>query len=80
METFFFLVGGKLLFRMHYLAGVTRFSKLPATVPAAAADEGRIAAEHDVEDDSQAPEVAALVIDGSLFAEGLDYLRCHVLC
>lgn len=56
------------------------FSEIPAAVAAAAAHEGRVAAQHDVEDDAQAPQVAALVVDGGFLAEGLHNLRGHVLC
>lgn len=63
-----------------YLAGVAGFSKIPPTVTAAAADEGRIAAQHDVEDYSKAPQVTALIVDGGFLAEGLHDLRGHVLC
>lgn len=63
-----------------YLAGVAGFSKIPPTVSTAAADEGRIAAQHDVEDDAEAPQVTALIVDGGFLAEGLHNLRGHVLC
>lgn len=63
-----------------YLAGVAGLSKIPPTVTAAAADEGRVAAQHDVEDYSQAPQVAALIVDGGFLAEGLHHLGGHVLC
>lgn len=63
-----------------YLAGVTGFSQFPSTVTATSAHEGRITAQHDVEDNPEAPKVAALVVYCSLFTEGLNYFRCHVLC
>lgn len=63
-----------------YLAGVAGFSKIPATVAATAAYEGRVATQHDVQDHPQAPQVAALVVDGGFLAEGLHDLRGHVLC
>lgn len=58
---------------------MTGFSKIPPTVSAAAADEGWVAAQHDVEDYSKAPQVTALVVDGGFLAEGLHDLRGHVL-
>lgn len=63
-----------------HLAGVAGLSEVPPTVAAAAADEGRVAAQHDVEDYPKAPQVAALIIDGGFLAEGLHDLRGHVLC
>lgn len=62
-----------------HLARVTRLAHLPAAVAAAASHKGRVAAQHDVEDDAQAPQVAALVVDGGLLAERLHHLRGHVL-
>lgn len=62
-----------------HLAGGAGLPAVPAAVAAAVAHEGRVAAEQDVEDDAQAPEVAALVVDTGLLAEGLHYLRGHVL-
>lgn len=63
-----------------YLTDVTGFSQFPSTVATTAAYEGWIPAQHDVEDHSEAPQVAALVIDCRLFAEGLNDFRRHVFC
>lgn len=65
---------------LSYLACVAWFSHIPATVTAAAAHKGRVAAQQDVKDDPQAPQVTALVIVGGLLTEGLHHLRGHVLC
>lgn len=62
-----------------HLAGRAGLSAVPAAVAAAVAHEGRVAAKQYVEDDAQAPEVAALVVDAGFLAEGLHHLRGHVL-
>lgn len=62
------------------LAGVAGFPQLPTTVATAAADERRVATQHDVEDDSKAPQVTALVVNCGLLTEGLNHLRGHILC
>lgn len=62
-----------------YLAGRTGLPTVPATVAATVAHEGRVATKQDVEDDAQAPQVAALVVDAGLFTEGLHHLWGHVL-
>lgn len=62
-----------------HLAGRAGLPPVPATVAATVAHEGRVAAEQDVEDDAQAPEVTALVVDAGLLAEGLHHLGGHVL-
>lgn len=63
-----------------HLAGVTGFPQFPATATTTAAYERWVAAQHDVQDDSKAPQVTALVINCGLLTEGLNHLRCHVLC
>lgn len=60
------------------MAGVTGLPVLPATVASTAAHEGRIAAQHDVQDDAQAPQVTALIVDGGLLVERLHHLGRHV--
>lgn len=62
-----------------HLAGRAGLAAVPAAVAAAVAHERRVAAEQDVEDDTQAPEVAAFVVDAGLLAEGLHHLGGHVL-
>lgn len=62
-----------------YLAGPAGLSSVPAAVCAAVACKGRAPAQQDVEDDPEAPQVAALVVEGSLVREHLHHLRCHVL-
>lgn len=62
-----------------HLAGRAGLAAVPAAVAATAAHEGRVATEQDVQDDAQAPQVAALVVDAGLLAEGLHHLRGHVL-
>lgn len=62
------------------LAGVAGFPQFPATVTTTAAYEWWIATQHDVENDSKAPQVTALVVNCCFFTEGLNYLGCHVLC
>lgn len=63
----------------HLLAGAAVLAALPATVGAAVAVEGRIAAEQDVHDDAKTPEIAALVVVVGLSDEGLDDLGRHEL-
>ena len=63
----------------HVLAGAAVLAALPAAVGAAVAGEGRVAAEQDVHDDAEAPEVAALVVVVGLADERLDDLRGHEL-
>lgn len=58
------------------MAGLPQF---PATVAPTAAHEGRVATQHDVEDDAEAPQVAALVVNGGLLAERFHHLWRHVL-
>lgn len=62
-----------------HLAGRAGLPSVPATVAATVAHEGRVAAEQDVEDDAQAPQVTALVVDAGLLTEGLHHLWGHVL-
>lgn len=62
-----------------YLAGRAGLPAVPATVAATVAYEGRVATEQDVQDDTQAPQVAALVIDAGLLTKGFHHLGCHVL-
>ena len=63
-----------------YLAGVAGFPQFPATITTTATYERWVATQHDVEDNSEAPQVTALVVNCSLLTESLNYLRCHVLC
>lgn len=62
-----------------YLAGPASFPSVPAAVGAAVAGKRRAAAQQDVEDDPEAPQVAALVVEGRLVREHLHHLRGHVL-
>lgn len=66
------------MLRLTYLASMTRLAVLPAAVAPTAAHERRIATKHDVQDDTQAPQVAAFIIDGGFLVERLNYLRRHV--
>lgn len=62
-----------------HLAGVAGLAAVPAAVRATVTHKGGVPAEHDVQDDAQAPQVAALVIDGRLLIKGFHHLRGHVL-
>lgn len=62
-----------------YLASVAGLPEFPATVTPTAPHEGRVATQHDVEDDAEAPQVAALVVNGGLLAERFHHLWRHVL-
>lgn len=62
-----------------YLAGSAGFSPIPATVGAAVSREGGASAQQDVENDPEAPKVAALVVEGGLISKHLHYFRSHVL-
>lgn len=61
-----------------YLACLTRFSVLPSTVTSTTAHEGRVTAQHDVEDDAQTPQITALIVDCGLLVEGFHNFRRHV--
>ena len=53
---------------------------IPSALAAAVATEWRVAAQEDVHDDAEAPEVAPLVVDKvalGVIHEGLDDLRRH---
>lgn len=62
-----------------HLASWAGFAAVPAAVTATVAHKGRVAAEQNIEDDAQAPEVTALVVDAGLLAEGLHHFGGHVL-
>lgn len=62
-----------------YLARLAHLSPVPAAVGATVPGEGGAAAQQDVQDDPQAPEVAALVVEGGLVGEHLHHLGGHVL-
>ena len=66
--------------RASYLAGATGLSSVPAAVRPTVASEGGAPAQQDVEDDPQAPEVTALIVERGLVCEHLHHLRGHVLC
>lgn len=63
-----------------YLACVAGFPQFPTTVTTTAAYKGWVATQHNVKDDSKAPQVTTLVVNGGFFTEGLNHLGCHVLC
>lgn len=59
------------------LAGLAILAPAPAAVGAAVPVKGRIAAEQDVHDHAEAPEIATLVVIIGLADEGLDHFRRH---
>lgn len=61
------------------LARLTILATLPAAVGAAIAAERRIAAQQNVENNAEAPQVAALVVVAGLADERLDHLGRHEL-
>ena len=63
-----------------YLARSAGFSSVPAAVCAAVPCEGGAATQQNVEDDSEAPKVTPLVVEGGLISEHLHYFWSHVLC
>lgn len=64
---------------MSYLTGTARLSSFPAAVGAAVAREGGAPAKQDVENDPEAPQVTALIIERSLIHEDFNHLGSHVL-
>ena len=62
-----------------YLASLAWLPVLPTTVASTAAHERRVATQHDVQDDPQAPQVAALIVDGGFLVERLHHFGRHVL-
>lgn len=62
-----------------FLTGLTIFPPAPAAVGAAVSVKGRIAAEQNVHDDPETPEIATFVVVIGLADEGLDYFRRHKL-
>ena len=61
------------------LTGVAGLASFPAAVLAALPVERRVAAQHDVQDDTQAPQVAALVVGPGLVRPHVYYFRRHEL-
>lgn len=61
-----------------YLAGLAGLSPIPTAVCSTATHKGRVSTQHDVEDDAEAPQVTALIVDASFFIKGFHHLRGHV--
>lgn len=63
-----------------FLTGLTVLAPAPTAIGTTVPIEGRIAAEQDVHDHAEAPEIATFIVIISLADEGFDYLRRHKLC